>query len=53
MKECENCGRYYNLWINGSTLITENNNEYSLCDYCSKDFNEEGFCNEKWISLTK
>ncbi len=45
-QECEKCFRYYTLWINWGTLITESNNEYSLCDYCSQDFNEEEFRKE-------
>lgn len=52
MEECEKCLNRFNLWINGWTLVWELW-EYSLCNYCSKDFNEIEFRNEVWLSLTK
>lgn len=38
MEECEECNRYFKLWINWSTIVMEDNTEHKICDYCCKDF---------------
>lgn len=49
METCEKCGLRFILWINLSTIVMEDDEEFKICNYCIDEFMKDYPLNYKMV----